>query len=141
MTAMTWAAVALAVAGGIVYHVAAKSVPKERPPALVLVVAYATALLISGAAYATSLSEAAAPGGRMLHPGVLGLGVGAAMIEIGYVLMYRAAWPVSAASLVVNGAVAAVLVMVGVAAFGERMSAGRIAGVLLCLAGVWLLRR
>ena len=141
MTAMTWAAVALAVGGGIVYHVAAKSVPKELPPALVLVVAYATALLISGVAHASGFSHPAAPVARMLHPGVLGLGVGAAMIEIGYVLMYRAAWPVSVASLVVNGTVAAVLVLVGVAAFGERVSAIRIAGVVLCLAGVWLLRR
>jgi multidrug transporter EmrE-like cation transporter len=62
------------------------------------------------------------------------------MIELGYVLTYRAAWPVSVASVVVNGMVAALLVLVGLAVFGERLSFVRMAGVLLCLGGVWLLR-
>ena len=36
---------------------------------------------------------------RLLHPAVLGLGLGAALIELGYVLTYRAAIPVSVASI------------------------------------------
>jgi multidrug transporter EmrE-like cation transporter len=136
----TFVAVLLAVGGGVLYHISAKSVPKELAPALVLVVAYATALAISGAAHAWLPSHDGAASVRLLHPAVLGLGVGAAMIELGYVLMYRAAWPVSVASLVVNGIVATLLVLVGLAVFGERLSLVRVVGILLCLAGVWLLR-
>ena len=40
-------AVLLAVAGGVLYHASAKSIPKDLPPALLLVVAYAAALIVS----------------------------------------------------------------------------------------------
>jgi multidrug transporter EmrE-like cation transporter len=137
-------ALLLAVAGGVLYHISAKSIPRDLAPALVLVVAYATAVAISGVAHLwlASLGPATSSAGsaRLLHPAVLGLGVGAAMIELGYVLMYRAAWPVSVASQVVNGMVAALLVVVGLAVFGERLSLVRVVGLLLCLGGVWLLR-
>jgi drug/metabolite transporter (DMT)-like permease len=132
----------LAISGGVLYHAAAKSVPKDLAPALVLVVAYATALAISGAAHvAMPAATAASSWSALLHPAVLGLGIGAAMIEIGYVLTYRADWPVSVTSVMINGAVAALLVPVGLLIFGERMSWTRVGGMLLCLAGVWLLRR
>jgi multidrug transporter EmrE-like cation transporter len=141
----TFFAVLLAVGGGVLYHISAKSVPKDLPPTLVLVVAYLTALALSGLAHLWVTSQGGpVPGAallRLLHPAVLGLGAGAAMIELGYVLTYRAAWPVSVASVVINGVVAALLVLVGLAAFGERLSAVKVAGMLLCLGGVWLLRR
>lgn len=136
----TVVAVLLAVGGGVLYHISAKSVPKDLAPALVLVVAYATALALSGTAHLWLTSHGGAVTPRLLHPAVLGLGVGAAMIELGYVLTYRAAWPVSVASVVVNGMVAAVLVLVGLVVFGERLSLVRFTGMLLCLGGVWLLR-
>jgi multidrug transporter EmrE-like cation transporter len=132
----------IAVVGGVVYHTAAKSIPRDLAPGLVLVVAYATALVVSAAAHAWLLPPLDTPSSsRLWHPAVLGLGIGAAIIELGYVLTYRAAWPVSVASVLVNGIVAAVLVFVGIALFGERLSFTRMGGMLLCLAGLWLLRR
>jgi multidrug transporter EmrE-like cation transporter len=138
----TFIAVLLAVGGGVVYHISAKSIPRDAAPALVLVVAYAMALAISGLAHLWLPSHPGQmPSSRLLHPSILGLGLGAAMIELGYVLTYRAAWPVSVASVVVNGMVTALLVPVGLLAFGEHLSFTRVAGMLVCLAGVWLLRR
>jgi multidrug transporter EmrE-like cation transporter len=134
--------VILAVTGGVLYHVSAKNIPRDLAPALVLVVAYATALAISAAGHWWMRGGGESTASlQLLHPGVLGLGIGAALIELGYVLTYRAAWPVSVASVVVSGMVAAVLVVVGVLAFDERLSIMRIGGLLLCLAGVWLLRQ
>jgi multidrug transporter EmrE-like cation transporter len=77
----------------------------------------------------------------LLHPGVLGLGLGAALIELGYVFTYRAAVPISVASVVINGMVATLLIPIGVVVFGEGLTLRRVSGVLLCLAGLWLLRR
>ena len=131
----------LAVAGGVVYHTAAKSIPKDLAPGLVLVVAYAMALAISAGAYlALPLGGDPAPR-RLAHPAVLALGLGAAMIELGYVLTYRAAWPISTASVIVNGLVATLLIPVGLLVFKEGVSLQRTAGIGLCLAGLWLLRR
>jgi drug/metabolite transporter (DMT)-like permease len=134
--------VLLAVAGGVLYHTAAKSIPKDLAPALVLVVAYAAALMVSALAHAILPLPAGAPSVRgLLHPGVVGLGLGAALIELGYVFTYHAAVPISVASVVINGLVATLLIPVGVVVFGEGLTLRRVSGVLLCLAGLWLLRR
>ena len=107
---------------------------------IALVVLYAAAL---GASVAVCLSF---PGARQasltaaIHPAVVAVGLGAVMIELGYLLIYRAAWPVSSASVLINGLVAVLLIPIGMSGFGERMTAGRLAGVGLCLAGLALLR-
>ena len=140
--ASAFGAVLLAVLGGVVYHLSAKSIPKDLPPALLLVVAYAAALLASLAAHLSVPGLAnGSISGRLAHPAVIGLGLGAAMIELGYVLTYRAAWSISVASVLVNGMVAAMLVPLGVLWFGEHLSTTRVLGLLLCLAGVWLLKQ
>jgi len=111
--------VLLAVVGGVLYHIAAKSIPKDLSPGLVLVVAYTVALMVSAVAHvALPLRAAAVSATELLHPAVLGLGVGAALIELGYIFTYRAAVPVSIASVVVNGLVAALLIPVAVLLFG-----------------------
>jgi drug/metabolite transporter (DMT)-like permease len=135
-------AVLLAAGGGVIYHVSAKSVPRDAAPSLVLLVAYMTALSISGLAYVSfPMEQGQIRPSRLLHPGILGLGAGAAMIELGYLLAYRAASPVSVTSVVVNSMVAAVLIPVGLLAFGEHVSVMKVAGLMLCLTGVWLLRQ
>jgi drug/metabolite transporter (DMT)-like permease len=133
---------ALTITGGVVYHVSAKSLPKDLNPALVLVGAYATALCGSLAAYVVLPGgPAATAASSVLSPAVISVGLGATMIELGYVLTYRAAWPVSVAAILVNSMVAVVLVVVGVAVFSERLSLSRALGLAMCLAGAWLLRR
>jgi multidrug transporter EmrE-like cation transporter len=42
--------------------------------------------------------------------------------------------------VIVNGMVAALLVPIGLWLFGEHLTAARVGGLLMCLAGVWLLR-
>lgn len=141
MNGAVWPLV-LTVAGGVIYHVAAKSLPKDVNPALVLVGAYATALCASGIAYAVLPWAPGSPAGtRLLHPAILAVGVGAAMIELGYVLTYRAAWPVSVASVLVNTMVSILLVAAGALVFGERLTVVRGLGIALCVLGAWLLRR
>ncbi|MFN2444895.1 MAG: hypothetical protein ABR606_04835 [Vicinamibacterales bacterium] len=132
----------LTIGGGVLYHLAAKSVPRTLDAALVLVVAYATALGASIAAYVLlPAAPASSASARPWHPAVLLLGLGAVLIELGYVLTYRASWPVSTASVVTNGMVAALLIPLGIGFFGERLSAANAIGLLLCLAGLSLLRR
>ena len=131
----------LTISGGVLYHLAAKSVPKAIDPTLALVVLYATALAASVVVYFTFPgTREPFPGTRVMHPAVLAVGLGAVMIELGYLLIYRAAWPVSTASVLSNGIVAVLLVPVGMAVFGERMTSLRAAGIALCLLGVSLLR-
>jgi drug/metabolite transporter (DMT)-like permease len=135
-------AILLAVCGGVLYHVSAKSIPSSLPPALSLVVAYAAALVLSALAHlALPAALHSPPVARLIHPAVVGLGVGAAMIELGYVVAYRSASPLSTTSIVVNGTVAAALVPIGLLVFGEYLTVPRVTGLLLCVVGVWLLQR
>ena len=102
------------------------------------VVALAGGLLVYAAA-----RPAAAPfaWSRLWHPTIAAVGIGALMIEIGFLLAYRGAWPVSTASVASNGLVAVLLVGVGATFFGEAVTPIKLVGVLMCLLGVILLQR
>jgi multidrug transporter EmrE-like cation transporter len=132
----------LVVAGSVVYHVAAKSIPKAFDPVASLVGLYATALLGGILVYAAA-RPASSPlaWSRLWHPTIAGVGIGALMIEMGFLLAYRGAWPVSTASVITNGLVAVLLVGIGATFFGEPLTPIKLIGVVLCLAGVTLLQR
>jgi drug/metabolite transporter (DMT)-like permease len=132
----------LVVGGSIVYHVAAKSVPKTLEPFAALIGVYTTALAASLVAYALARRGPIPPHpSSMWHPTVAAVGLGVLMIELGFLQTYRAAWPVSMASVMMNGIVAVLLLPIGAALFGETITAVRVAGVALCLIGLSLLQR
>jgi multidrug transporter EmrE-like cation transporter len=132
----------LVVSGSLVYHTAAKSIPKAFDPVAALVGLYATALAGGVLVYAAA-RPAASPfaWSRLWHPTIAAVGIGALMIEIGFLLAYRNAWPVSTVSVITNGLVAVLLVAVGAAFFGEAITPIRLIGVVLCLVGVTLLQQ
>lgn len=140
--ATAFAPLLLVVCGSLLYHVAAKSVPKAIEPVGALIGVYGTALLASLAAYAVTRRGAMPSGVSSLwHPTVAAVGIGALLIELGFLITYRAAWPVSTASVMTNGAVAVLLLPIGALFFGEAITLARVGGVALCLIGLWLLRR
>ena len=85
------------------YHVAAKSVPKTLDPFGALIGVYATALLASVLRMRSPAAARCRRTCRLWHPTVAAVGLGALMIELGFLLTYRAAWPVSIASVMTNG--------------------------------------
>jgi drug/metabolite transporter (DMT)-like permease len=132
----------LVVSGSLMYHVAAKSVPRTLEPFGALVGVYGTALAASLIAYALARRGAMPQHlAAMWHPTVAAVGIGALLIELGFLLTYRAAWPVGVASVMTNGLVAVLLIPIGAAIFGETITAVRVAGVVLCLVGLSLLQR
>ena len=115
---------------------------RRQGPAASLVGLYATALAGGIVAYAIA-RPAAAPFAfsRLWHPTIAAVGIGALLIEMGFLLAYRSAWPVSTASVITNGVAAVLLLVIGAAMFGETVTITKAAGVLLCLLGVSLLQR
>ena len=79
--------------------------------------------------------------GSYWQPAIAAVGLGALLIELGFLLAYRGAWPVSTASVIANALVAMILVPLGAAVFREPITVDRAIGVLLCLLGVTLLQR
>jgi drug/metabolite transporter (DMT)-like permease len=132
----------LVVGGSLLYHVAAKSVPKTLEPFGALIGVYATALAASLVAYVLARRGATPIHiSGLWHPTVAAVGVGALMIELGFLLTYRAAWPVSIASVMTNGLVAVLLIPIGAAIFGEAITVVRVVGIVLCLLGISLIQR
>ena len=132
----------LAVAGSLVYHASAKSIPKTIDPAAALIGLYTTALAGSVVTFALlKSSPATLQLSRYWHPTIAGVGLGALMIELGFLLAYRGAWPVSTASVIANALVAVLLLPLGALVFGEAITVDRALGVVLCLIGVSLLQR
>lgn len=89
----------LVVCGSLIYHVAAKSVPKAIEPLGALIGVYGTALLASVAAFALARRGVMPGFSSLWHPTVAAVGIGALLIELGFLLTYRAAWPVSTTSV------------------------------------------
>ena len=131
----------LIVSGSLVYHVAAKSVPKTLDPVASVIGVYAAALIGSLAVYAIARPGSLPGVTRLWHPAIAAVGFGALMIELGFLLTYRAAWPVSVASVIANGLVAVLLVPLGALIFGEAITVVKVIGIALCLIGVSLLQR
>ena len=59
-------------------------------------------------------------------------------IEIGYLLAYRSGWKIGVTFAVTSVATVTVLALVGVALFAEHLDGRRVLGLVLALAGGWL---
>jgi drug/metabolite transporter (DMT)-like permease len=132
----------MTIIGGVLYHLSSKSVPRTLHPLSAIIVAYAAAIalcLVAALFYQTDESLLASF--REIGWAAIGIGAGAAMIEVGFLLAYRAGWQISVTSIIVNVSVAVILIPVGLALFRERLSLWNVAGIFLCLAGLMLISK
>ncbi|UTH75891.1 EamA family transporter [Chromobacterium sp. IIBBL 290-4] len=134
---MFFTSLLLAVAGAVVYHLAIKQVPQDANPFFALAISYGAALMFC------LIGLWWFPGGQRgvsaLNWSSLGVALGIFGIEIGFLLAYRAGWNVGYAALSVNVLTAAILLPLGWWLFSEQPSAGRLAGVGLSMAGLWMM--
>lgn len=70
---------------------------------------------------------------------LFGLGFGILLLELGFLLAYRAGWNLSTAALASNVTVALVLLPIGLLAFREQLNAWNWMGVVLALAAIVLI--
>ncbi|HZQ92067.1 MAG TPA: EamA family transporter [Terriglobales bacterium] len=130
----------LTIAGSVVYHVAQKSTPRGANPFLSLAVSFGTAALACLLLLlATDRRSASSQGLGQLNWTSLALGASVLAVEVGFLLAYRNGWRINVASLISNSVVSLVLIVIAALFFGERASGRTLAGVGLCLGGLWLL--
>lgn len=129
--------VLLIVGSNVVYHVGAKSVPKDLNPMISTIVAY-----LIGATFAFIIYLATNPAKELLSqfklvnwaPIVIGLSV--VGLEAGFILLYRVGWNISIGSLVCNILLALALIVVGVLAYKEAVTGQQFIGIALCIIGL-----
>lgn len=135
-------AILLVVLGNVVYHLGQRVIPRDANPVIANLAAYIVAIVLSLGllpffAQGTPLLTAF----KGLNWSTLLVGVGIVAIELGFLLAYRAGWPLSSASMVANLCVAVIFLGIGVVAFRESWSASRTLGLGCCMVGLWLINR
>jgi drug/metabolite transporter (DMT)-like permease len=131
----------LIVFGLVLYQVSQKSVDKDANPFVVVAVAYLIGILACVAGYFLFPKTDASVLQMIKTIGwsAVGIGLGAAAIEFGFLLAYRVGWNVSILPLSANVFSALILILVGVFAYRESLSMEKIFGILMCVGGLVLI--
>ncbi|MBV6416603.1 MAG: hypothetical protein CMLOHMNK_01211 [Steroidobacteraceae bacterium] len=135
-----WLAVAIAATVG--YHLVLKLTPAGVNPFLSLAATYAGVTLLFLAAWLI-VPAGAAPRSPLQPPNwtAAALAVTIVGLDLGFLLLYRTGFDVSLGQLVTQSVAALALLLLGVALFRERLSLVNVAGIGLCVLGLWLIYR
>ncbi|MBZ5535618.1 MAG: DMT family transporter [Acidobacteriia bacterium] len=129
----------LTIGGSILYHVAQKSLPRTTNPLVTMMLAYAVGILLFAVTmvfyhdqrpFLNSVRES--------NWAVFVVALGAASIEIGFLLAYRVGWNISIAPVASSVAVALLLIPIGILGFKEHLSIGNVVGIMFCVVGLIL---
>ena len=138
---MIFMPIAVAVAANVLYHVASKSIAPEQNAFMGLVVNYATALIASAILFCLTPHEKFLVEAARSNWACVLMGLAITGVEVSFVMIYRAGGELSTASLIVNILIAVAMLEVGGVFYHEQISASKIFGAALCIAGVVLLSR
>lgn len=133
---------AIAVGGNLLYHLSQKSIPKAVNPIYAITIAYITGIVLCvlyGLIYPSEKTFMETM--RESNWAVFGMGAGALIIEIGFLLAYRAGWNISTAAVACSTAVTLLLIPVGLFAYKEHLSLRNIVGLLFCVLGLVLVAK
>jgi multidrug transporter EmrE-like cation transporter len=137
---MAWLGVAIAAT--VAYHVILKLTPAGANPYLSLAVTYTVVTTLFAITYAVTSGPVAfrAAIGE-LNWTALALGVVVVFLDLGFFMLYRGGFDVSLGALVTQSAAALLLLLLGVAFFSEKLTLTNIGGIVLCIAGFWLINK
>ncbi|MDH3400618.1 MAG: hypothetical protein OEM03_06575 [Chromatiales bacterium] len=137
---MFWLSMAMLIGANVAYHVCQKTIPGVANPMVSVSVTFLVATLASIALLPVFIGDSGVLVElRRLNWSSVLLGITIIGIEVGFLLLYRSGWNISLASIVVNALVALSLVPVGILLFKEKLLGTDVAGILLLLAGIYLI--
>jgi uncharacterized membrane protein len=133
---------ALTVAGMVLYHLSQKAVPPGVNPFLVIVLAYLVGIALCVAcAFAYPGKKNLIESVKLSNWAVFTLGAAAALIELGFLLAYRAGWKISTAAVATNAAAAIALIPIGILVFKDHLSWRNVIGLVFCIFGLVMVMR
>ena len=139
--AMLWP-VALVVLSNTVYQICAKSIPDAIHPLAALSVTYGVGTLATLLLYlllnrgGSLLAEY-----RQLNWSSFVLGLCIVGLELGFIYLYKAGWPVSTGQLVTSAVLAVVLIFVGLFLYRESITLSKGLGIAICMVGLFFINR
>lgn len=139
---MQLAWLSLAIVATVAYHVILKLTPAGANPFLSLMLTYGAVAFLFAAVLVLAPGEFAwREEMRQLNWTAIALAFAIIGLDLGFILLYRTGFEVSLGALVTQSAAAMLLVGVGVLVFREKLSVAQGVGIVLCIAGLWLVNR
>ena len=139
MVSYVWP-IALVVFSNTLYQICAKEVPGGVNAFATLTVTYLVGALASGVLFFVTGNGARRwqEYGRLNWASFL-LGLVIVGLEAGWIYAYKAGWPVSTAFIVQSAILAGFLLLVGYLLYHEPLAWNKIAGVVICLIGLYVI--
>lgn len=130
-------AMAVTVGFTVLYHLSQKLIPANVYPLTSLAVTFAVALIITLILLPifpppTKILDSF----RQLNWATIGVAIAIIGVDIGFLLVYRAGWNMSEASLVGTLFVSLILLPIGLYFFKEKLTPVNLAGILICIVGL-----
>lgn len=134
--------IALIVLSNVFYHVCSKSTPNDISPFAALTVTYLVGAAASGILYfALNRGGSLLQEYRHLNWTSFVLGIAIVGLEAGSIYMYKAGWNVNTGQLVYSSILAILLIFVGYFFYRETISFNKIAGILICMVGLYFINK
>lgn len=134
--------IVLAVCADIVYQISAKSTPETLNPFASLTITY-----LIGAAISLVIFYITSAGGnfiselKQINWTAFALGLAIVGLEAGSIYMYKVGWNMNTGYLVKSIILALALIVVGYILYKEQVSGTKIAGIAVCLLGLFLINK
>lgn len=141
-TFLFYVPLAVGVIGNILYNIFAKSTPDDANTFASLTLTYA-----AGMAATFILYMVTSGGGNILAEfakanwASYALGLCIVGCDVAIILLYRAGWDISIGTLVGNISLSLCLAVIGVIFWNESLGVIKIAGIVVCLAGLYIVNR
>lgn len=134
--------IAVIVLSNIFYHICSKSTPNNINPFAALTVTYAVGAVVSAIIFFI-----VSKGGNILaefknlnwSSWILGLAI--VGLEAGSIYMYKVGWNISVGQLVHSSILAICLIVIGVIFYKEHLSVSKIAGIVICMVGLFFINK
>lgn len=134
--------IAIIVISNIFYNICAKSTPEALDPFASLTVTYLVGAIVSGILYfvfnhnGNLIAEY-----RNLNWSPWVLGISIVGLEAGAIWMYRVGWNISVGQLVHSVLLAVCLIIIGIVFYKEQLTASKIAGIIICILGLFFINK
>lgn len=138
---LIWPA-AIIIFSNIIYQICAKGIPEQMNTYASMTVTYAVATIFSAIMYFVTTK-----GGNILQELKLSnwatviLGIVITGLEVGFIYAYKAGWKVSTLATVTNAFLAIALIFLGFFMYREAITWSKVIGVVICLIGLWFIKR
>ncbi len=134
--------VIIVVLSNTVYHICAKSTPDNVNTFASLSVTYSVGAVLSIMLYIlTKNSPNIISDYRQLNWTSFALGAAIVGLEAGFLLMYKTGWNISTGQLVSSAILAVVLIFAGALLYKETVTLQKLAGIAICLLGLYLINK